>query len=100
LLVVAVVEPEQAPRMVGVGGSKWAAEWGRCDRRSAGMLATSPEHAWRTLVSIGWRIFRPKDAQPYPECRSCAAAAHTIAKAVQHVKAAKKRATLTPPRII
>ena len=55
------------------------------------MLATSPEQAWRTLVAIGWRIHKPRDAQPYPECRSCAAAPHTIAKAVQHVKAANKR---------
>jgi hypothetical protein len=36
-------------------------------------------------------IYRPKDAQPYPECRSCAAAPRTVAKAVQYVKAAKKR---------
>jgi hypothetical protein len=33
---VAVIEHEQTPRMLGVGGSKWAAECGRCGRRSAG----------------------------------------------------------------
>jgi hypothetical protein len=89
---VAVVEHEQTPQMTAVGTNKWAATCGRCGRRSAGMLAASAEHAWQTLVAIGWRIYKPKDAQPYAECRSCAAAPHTVAKAVRHVKAAKKRA--------
>jgi hypothetical protein len=72
LKVVALIDPEQIPRMVGIGGSKWGAECGRRGRRSAGMLAASTEQAWKTLVAIGWRVYNPRDAQPYAECRSCA----------------------------
>jgi bacterioferritin-associated ferredoxin len=83
-------QAEQIPRMTGVGGSKWAAECGRCGRRSAGMLATSPEHAWRTLAAIGWRIYKPKDAQPYAECRTCASGAPRVANAVRRAKTRKR----------
>ncbi len=76
--------------MVAVGTNKWSATCGRCGRRSAGMLAASPEHAWATLQKIGWRLYRPRDAQPFAECRSCASAPHTVAQAVRHVKAKKQ----------